>query len=251
MSTGHRGVAFSWSFLPRPPGRVARDPRVRVERGAHAVETRLLARGRLIEPLLVCRLFRGRRRPSGLKGPKEWDAPRVEPRLAACDEARPLEGDHRTAVADELAPEAPRDGSREELSRLELLDRERGLRLGPRARGVVALERKEDDEAQQHREPRREHAEDACGTVAVDEVALRRSEAAGEQEEPNCGGDRGRDEKCRLPEVHGGRRRRFARIATSSGAGGRGESSDRHDGLMPLLRQPPCGGYRLAARPPP
>src|SRR5438270_6338133 len=170
MSTGHRGVAFSWSFLPRPPGRVARDPRVRVERGgravdlrehprhlrraepagprrvrmvqetddkearaeersdradddglrnaalarvgeeegieehersgdeqehpersrdgaparAHAVETRLLACGRLIEPLLVCRLFRGRRRPSGLKGPKEWDAPRVEPRLAAC-----------------------------------------------------------------------------------------------------------------------------------------------------------------------
>src|SRR5438309_1935617 len=218
MSTGHRGVAFSWSFLPRPPGRVARDPRVRVERGgravdlrehprhlrraqpagprrvrmvqetddkearaeersdradddglrnpalarvgeeegveehersgdeqehpersrdgaparAHAVETRLLASGRLIEPLLVCRLFRGRRRLSGLKGPKEWDAPRVEPRLAACDEARPLEGDHRTAVADELAPEAPRDGSREELSRLELLDRERGLRLGAR-----------------------------------------------------------------------------------------------------------------------
>ena len=93
----------------------------------------------------------------------------------------PLHARDRARVADELAGRALRDVRREELRRLDLLGDDRGLGLGAGARRVVAREREEHDEAEQHREPGGQHAEHARRPVAVVEVAAVRCLATDEQ----------------------------------------------------------------------
>ena len=105
-------------------------------------------------------LRRGRSRL--LDGPEQRDAPRAE-RIAqlAVLHLRPLDLDDRAAVADELTGKpVPRVG-REELRGLELLRHEHRLRLGSRARLVVAREDEEDDEPGEDGEAGRKHPEDA------------------------------------------------------------------------------------------
>ena len=75
-------------------------------------------------------------------------------------------------VTDEsVADRAGARGNGQELCRLELLGHDLRLGLGAGARGVIALEREEDDEPEHDRESRRDHAEDAGRPVAVHEVA--------------------------------------------------------------------------------
>ena len=69
---------------------------------------------------------------------------------------------------------------REELRVLDLLHEDQGFLLGSGARLVVAREGEKDDEAEQHREPGREHSEDACRAIAVLEVAAFGSSTAHE-----------------------------------------------------------------------
>ena len=71
----------------------------------------------------------------------------------------------------------------QELGGRELLRDDDRLRLGARARDVVVREREEDDEAEQDREPRREHAEHSGRAVSVVEEAAVGSAAAQEQQE--------------------------------------------------------------------
>jgi hypothetical protein len=64
---------------------------------------------------------------------------------------------------------------------LELLRHDRRLVLGAGARGVVALEREEDDEAEHHGEPGRDHTKHSGRAVAVLEVAALGRRPAHEQ----------------------------------------------------------------------
>ena len=98
----------------------------------------------------------------------------------------PLVVDHRTPVADELRGQLAPSRSREELCVLDLLNDDQGFLLGSGPRLVVAREREEDDEAEQHREPGREHSEDACRAIAVLEVAAFGSASAHEQQRRHC-----------------------------------------------------------------
>ena len=56
-------------------------------------------------------------------------------------------------------------GPRQELGSLELLSERERLLLGPALRGVVGREAEKDDEGEEHREGRREHAEHARRAV--------------------------------------------------------------------------------------
>jgi hypothetical protein len=56
---------------------------------------------------------------------------------------------------------------REELRVLDLLHDDQRLLLGAASRLVVTVEREEDDEPEQNREPGREHTEDPGRAVAV------------------------------------------------------------------------------------
>ena len=88
------------------------------------------------------------------------------------------------------------------MRRLELLRDDLRLRLGAAPRGVVALEREEDDEPEQHGKPRREHSEDAGGSVAVLEVAPARRTSADEQHRHHGHDGDARDEEARPDEAH-------------------------------------------------
>ena len=165
---------------------------------------RVLAGGTLVEPFRVGRLLGGGSWLDGPEGAKRGHAPGID-RVAEGTRLhlRPLLVDHRPRVADEFARKAGTRRDGEELGRLELLRDDLRLRLGAGSRGVEALERKEDDEPEQHGEPRREDAEDAGGAVPVLEVASRRGLASDEQHRRDRNGrDTDDDEAC-PEEVHG------------------------------------------------
>ena len=137
-----------------------------------AIEPRFLARGGLVEPLVVGGLLGRRLRLHGLQRAEQPHAPRVDRvSLRAGAHPVPLAVDDRAPVADELAGELAGGRSREELCVLDLLDDDQRLLLGAAARLVVAREGEEDDEPEQHREPGRQHAEDPRRAIAVLEVA--------------------------------------------------------------------------------
>ena len=160
-------------------------------------QPRLLARRGLVEPLVVGGLLRVRPRPHLPEAQVQLDAPRVQRvTLRALTRPVPLAVYDRAPVADELARQLSRDRLGQELGVLDLLDEDQRLLLGARPRLVIAREGEEDDEAQEHREARRQHAEDPRRAIAVGEVAALGRPAADEQQ----GGDRrpggeGDDEK--------------------------------------------------------
>ena len=150
-----------------------------------AVGARALAVGPLVEPLAVGGLLGGRARLDRLQRMEHGDAPRVVPLAqGACIHLRPFLVHDRARVADELT----RDDLR--------------LGHGTAARGVEALEREEDDEAEEHCEAGREHAEDAGRAVPVLEVASLGSPPADEQHRGGCGCGDQQDDQGRPEEVH-------------------------------------------------
>ncbi len=172
-----------------------------------AVAPRLLPCRRLLEPLVVGRLLaRGPRlhplhRSEHLEGPGVDRVP-----LGAVLHPRPLLVHDVACIAEQLAGQHLARRSRKELRVLDLLDHDQRLRLRPGARLVIALEREEDDEAEQHGEARREDAEDARRAIAVREVAA--LGGATPDDEHRRHGDRGRgdDDEASPDEVHGGGR---------------------------------------------
>ena len=117
----------------------------------------------------------------------------------------PLHGGDAPAVADELARQLRAEVGREELRGLDLLHEHERLRLGARARLVVAREGEEDDEAEQDGEARREDAEHAGRAVAVREVAALGRAAADEQHRGDRDARHGRDDEEPEEEVHDAR----------------------------------------------
>ncbi len=105
-------------------------------------------------------------------------------------------------VADELVGEPAPHPLGQELGGLELLCHDEGLGLGAAPGSVVALEGQEHDEPEQDREPRREHAEHPCGSVAVVEVAAVGRTASDEQEHADRDPRRGHDDEQCPDEVH-------------------------------------------------
>src|SRR6185295_1508426 len=98
------------------------------------------------------------------------------------------------------------------------------LGLGAAPRGVVALEREENDEAEEDGQPRCEHAEHAGGAVTVLEVAPLRGSAADEQHRR----DRKRrddqdDERC-PEEAHDVISGNPERVSTGGGSAATGSS---------------------------
>ena len=109
---------------------------------------------------------------------------------------------HRPPVAHQLAGELSGTGAPRNWAVCDLLREHQRLLLGPRSRLVVALEGEEDDEAEQHGESGREHAEDSRGAVAVGEAAALGRTAPHEQHRRHGeGGHGGNDEHC-PDEVH-------------------------------------------------
>ena len=113
------------------------------------------------------------------------------------------------AVADDLARQRLSHRAWEELGRLELLNDELRLGLGAGSRRVIALEGEEDNETDEDREARCEHAEDAGGAIAVLEVAPFGRTAPDEQHRAD--GQRGHDDddQGREEQVHLGIVSRF------------------------------------------
>ena len=109
------------------------------------------------------------------------------------------------AVADDVAGETLFLALGQELRGLEELPRQERLGVGAALGLVVAREGEDDDQAEQDREARREHAEDARGPVAVGEVAAFGRASPHEQHYRDCrGGDADGDEG-RPEDVHLGR----------------------------------------------
>ena len=110
---------------------------------------------------------------------------------------RPLLVDHRARVADEITGEPRSHGDRQELCGLELLHHGPCLGLGAAARRVEALEREEDDEADQHREAGRKDAKDPGRAIAILEVAaLGRTPADEQHRRDRHHGDAEDDQTC-------------------------------------------------------
>ena len=119
-----------------------------------AVLAGLLPVRRLVEPLAVGRLLDGRAQLDALQRPEHGHAPRVDVLAErAVLHPVPLAVDDRAGVADQLAGEVGADVGRQHLRRLDLLGDGQRLGLGAGARGVVALEAEEDQEAEEHGEP--------------------------------------------------------------------------------------------------
>ena len=93
----------------------------------------------------------------------------------------PLRAGDGAGVADELARQLRLGRLRQELRGLELLRHDERLGLGALARLVVAREGEEHDEAEEHGEAGRQHAEHAGGPVAVGEEPLLGRPAAHEE----------------------------------------------------------------------
>ena len=117
---------------------------------------------------------------------------------------RPFLMDDGTRVANELTRESTPDRRGHELRRLELLRNDLRLGDGAAARGVEALEREEDDEAEQHGEARREDAEDAGRAVAVLEVTALGSPAADDKHRGGRDDGDQHDDQRRPEEIHRG-----------------------------------------------
>jgi hypothetical protein len=169
-----------------------------------AVLARVLAVGALVEPLRVRRLLRRGARLDRLHGPEHRNSPGVDrvPTRSG-PHGGPLDVHDVARVADQLAGQRLSHDRRHELRRLELLDDDLRLRLRAAPGGVVALEGEEDDEADQDREARREHAEHAGGPVAVREVASGGCVAPDEQHHGDRRpGDDDHDD-CRDEDGHG------------------------------------------------
>ena len=149
---------------------------------------------RLAQPPVVGRLLGRGPRLDGPQRAEHLDGPRVE-LLAerAVLHPLPLHAGHRPGVADQLAGQLARgcgDAKNCAVSTCCATMQRLGLRAGPGR--VVAGERQEHHEAEQHREPGRQHAEHAGGTVAVVEVAAVRRPAPHQQHRPD--GQRNGDE---------------------------------------------------------
>src|SRR5215211_7179518 len=122
--------------------------------------------------------------------------------LRAGAHAVPLAVDDGSPIADELPGQLAGGRPREELRVLDLLDEDQRLLLRPAPRLVVAREREEDDEPEQHREPGCQHAEDAGRAITVLEEPAFGCSAPHEQErrDPNRG--HGRDDQKSPDDVH-------------------------------------------------
>jgi hypothetical protein len=136
----------------------------------------------LIQPLPIVGLLAGR---GGLVFSQRGEhrrAPRVDLRVeGAGSHAIPFTVDHKPGVTHQLTSELAADLGGQPLGRLDLLGDGQRLGLGPRPRGVVALEAEEDQETQQHGEPCRQHPEHTRRPVAVVVVATLRGPAPGHQ----------------------------------------------------------------------
>ena len=170
--------------------------------GLDALDARLLAVEGLVEPFRVGGLLRRCSRVDRLERPEEGKRPRVERCGVPFLEQWPFHMRDRSAVADELAAELRRLAPRKELRSLELLDHVRRLLFGAAPRVVVARVGQEDDEAEQHREARREHAEDACGAISVREEASHRRAAPEGKKARHRDDDRGDDDRRGQKQVH-------------------------------------------------
>ena len=124
----------------------------------------------------------------------------------------PLAVNDRAPVADDLTAQALAHARREELRGLELLHHRQRLALGAASRLVVAREGEEDDEPGEDREPGRQHAEDARGTVAVREVTAFRRPPANEQQRADRDRDGGHEDHEAREQAH----RRRSRVRTRS-----------------------------------
>ena len=137
---------------------------------------------------------------------KEPDAPRVESALVcALLHTGPFVERDVAAVADDVARETLFLARGQELRGLEELPRQERLGVGAALGLVVAREGEDDDQTEQDREARREHAEDARGPVTVGEVAAFRRASPHEQHhrDRRCGDGDG--EQARPEDVHLGR----------------------------------------------
>jgi hypothetical protein len=76
------------------------------------------------------------------------------------------------------------------------------LRFGAATRGVEALERQEDDEAEEHGEPGCEDPKDAGRAISVLEAASRRSPAANKQHRRDRKGRNNHDDEPGPDEAH-------------------------------------------------
>ena len=162
-----------------------------------------LAVGPLIEPLAVGGLLGRRARLDRLQRAEHRNPPGVVAvGQGARLQLRPFLVYDGPRVADELTGEATAHRGGHELCRLELLRDD--LSFGDRAapRGVEALEREEDDEAEQHGEAGSEHAEDAGRAVAVLEVASLGCPPADEQHRRGCDDGDQHDDERRPEEIH-------------------------------------------------
>ena len=182
------------------------DPERRRDHALGSVDpvvARLLARRGLLEPLVVRGLFRVGLGFDRLERPEERDRPGVD--RVACGtrlHERPFLTDDRPRVTDQLARELGRHVVGKKLRRLELLRNDDRLVLGARARDVVVREREEDDEAEQDGKAGGEHAEDACGAVAVVEVSTVRGATPQEQERGDRDGRRADHDHGCQKDVH-------------------------------------------------
>ena len=166
--------------------------------------SRRLAVRALVEPLAVRGLPRRGAELRRLDRLEHLDAPRVD---AVTERSiyglRPLDVHDRAAVADQLARKASGYWRPEAFGRLDLLREHERLRLGAGARLVVAREREKDDEAEQHREAGREHAEHSGRAVAVAEATALRGAVPHEQHGADGHSRHGGDDERRPDDVHG------------------------------------------------